>query len=170
MENQQLNDFIIVIDTREQDAYKFKGHLTIRDKLDAGDYSIKGFEHEITIERKSHSDFINSISHDRARFKRMLTKMKQFPKKFILVEASFSDIILPLASLRGGFKAKTGHVRPQAISFTKMHSNAILQTIISIMLRYDVIFFFADSKVQAEEFIYSTLKKFYKLKRSGEIE
>ena len=73
-----MNDFIIIIDTREQDEYKFKSILTVRDKLNTGDYSLRGFENDITIERKSLGDFISSISHGRDRFKSELARMKDY--------------------------------------------------------------------------------------------
>ena len=54
-------DFIIIIDTSEQDPFFSgrnapKGILTIRDNLKphGGDYSLRGFEHEIIIERKNY--------------------------------------------------------------------------------------------------------------------
>ena len=169
MKDISMNDFIIIIDTREQDEYKFKSILTVRDKLNTGDYSLRGFENDITIERKSLGDFISSISHGRDRFKSELARMKDYKYKFIIVESCLDDMLQHIEINKGHKAKKVGHIKPACKSYINMHPNAIFQTIISIMLRYSVIFFFARDKKQAEEFTYSVLKKFYTLKRNNEI-
>lgn len=47
-----LNDFTIIIDTREQQPWEFEHYSTASRKLDTGDYSIEGLENLFTIERK----------------------------------------------------------------------------------------------------------------------
>lgn len=80
--------FSCVVDTREQAPFHFLGMvddqsgkpivvpLITGQHLDTGDYSIAGLEREITIERKSVSDFAGSITHERDRFEREMERMK----------------------------------------------------------------------------------------------
>ena len=65
----------ILVDSREQrpyseDIYKPLGLKCTVKKLDIGDYSIKGKEKEVAIERKTLDDFIHSITHERERFEK----------------------------------------------------------------------------------------------------
>lgn len=168
------HDFILIVDTREQTPLFSKlpiGLTMVREKLGVGDYSIRGFTSEIVIERKSTMDFIQSISHGRDRFKNEILKMMTYKRAYIVVEDTL-DVILgkheirPAGSWRG---TKKGTVRPFATQTIMMHPNAIWGTIISINVRYGVHFFFADGKQEAERFVLSTLKKYFSLKRGGDL-
>lgn len=60
--------FILVVDTREQ--YPLfdpipKGLCIVRDTVKIGDYTVKGLEDKVAIERKMESDFFNYIGKDR---------------------------------------------------------------------------------------------------------
>lgn len=169
-EENPLSDMVIIVDTREQDPYRFKGHLTIRDNLVAGDYSIQGFEKEISIERKSITDFVGSITHGRERFKKMLYRMYDIPHRYILVEGSLDDVMKPISIKSSKVKAAKGCVRPMSEQYVNVHPNAIFQTIVSIMLRYQVIFMFARTREEAEFFVTSTFKKFMSIKREDQDE
>ena len=60
------NDFHIIIDTREQQPWSFEHHVTSNEKLDTGDYSVKGLEEILCIERKkSVSEIANNITEKR---------------------------------------------------------------------------------------------------------
>ena len=75
------SNMIVVTDTREQLPYLFPGcRLSIR-KLDAGDYSLEGYEDVISVERKSASDFFGSITQDRERFERELERLQSYKFK-----------------------------------------------------------------------------------------
>ena len=65
-----LNGETIIIDSREQKKWPFQNVKVETAKLDTGDYSLKGYEDRITIERKSKVDLIKTVTHDRERFKR----------------------------------------------------------------------------------------------------
>jgi len=164
--------FVLIVDTREQDPLfkrPQKGLVVVRDTLPVGDYSIRGFEASgITVERKSPLDFLSSISHGRERFKEMLKKMSNYERKFLVVEGTFQEVMSPIEVPKTKFM-KGGKVRPLVKTQVQMHPNAIWQTIISIMLRYNVIFFFAENRKQAEDFVLGVLRKFYRLKRESSL-
>ena len=85
------DEFNIIVDTREQNAWEFGNHTTSRVKLDTGDYSIEGLEHLLTIERKqSVSEIANNITEKR--FAPFLERMSLIPHKFMLFEFDLEDV------------------------------------------------------------------------------
>ena len=81
----------IITDTREQlnlDFSKFKDVESVRTKLDAGDYSVVGYERLISFERKSVNDLVGTLVGGHQRFLRELDRMKDYKEKYILVEHS----------------------------------------------------------------------------------
>ena len=84
---------IILIDTREKLPFQFGRDVkTVRTKLEVGDYSLKGLEHAVAIERKSLDDFIHSTIHDFPRFKKNLRTLASYEHKAIVVESSLRDV------------------------------------------------------------------------------
>jgi ERCC4-type nuclease len=95
------NNMVVVIDTREQLPYMFPGcRVSIR-KLDAGDYSLEGYEDVVSIERKSASDFFGSITQDRDRFERELERLKSYKFKALIIEDEEQNILCPEMYGRG---------------------------------------------------------------------
>lgn len=80
---------VIIQDTREQlwlDFSTFRNVEVDVHKLDAGDYSIKGYETAISFERKSVQDLVGTLVSGHERFLRELERMKPYKEKYILVE------------------------------------------------------------------------------------
>lgn len=92
----------MVIDTREQEPYSF-GCDVVRRKLEAGDYSVEGFEEQVAVERKSLADFVRTCIHDPARFARELDLLGRRSHACIVVEADLDDVLRGRAAetLRG---------------------------------------------------------------------
>lgn len=122
----------IIVDTREQDAFKFEGLQTIRKKLDAGDYSLEGFEHRVSIERKSHGDCWGSMSNGRGRFERCVKRLAQLDRAAIVIECSLSKLC----------------ERPTQIQRTTVAS--VVGGLISWSVQYSLPVFWCDNKVMAE--------------------
>ncbi len=84
--------FRIVIDTREQTPWTFlKAKVrpdTVRKMLKVGDYSVEGFEKQITIERKSLNDMFGTYSDRLAQFTRKLQEMRVYRYKVIVIECN----------------------------------------------------------------------------------
>ena len=81
----------IIEDTRETlplSFAKFKDVEVIRTKLDAGDYSIVGFQNKISFERKSVGDAVSTLIGGHQRFLRELERMKSYEERYILIEHS----------------------------------------------------------------------------------
>lgn len=84
----------IIIDTREQRPWTFSDFNceTERKGLVTGDYSLVGLEDHISIERKSFDDFLGSIGTGRDRFMREMHRLKAYPVKALIIEATYSEI------------------------------------------------------------------------------
>jgi ERCC4-type nuclease len=85
-------DVTVLVDTREQRPYSFPGFCVETGSLVTGDYSIRGFENEISIERKSFPDLLACIGGSRARFERELRRLKAYAVGIVVVEASWADL------------------------------------------------------------------------------
>jgi ERCC4-type nuclease len=90
--------FIVVKDTREQDGYFFSAFNAcagmIEEKLDTGDYSIKGMEDKICIERKGCvEELAVNLGQKKHAFLAEIDRMESFPHKFIVLEFSLEDLI-----------------------------------------------------------------------------
>lgn len=92
-----LHGYAIIQDTREQTPLDFgpTGIPSVIKKLDTGDYSATGYEKLFTIERKSADDLVNTVIHDRARFERELTRMREDGYEYVAIfcESSWMDIL-----------------------------------------------------------------------------
>lgn len=98
-------NIVAVIDTREQWPLDLTPLKTVRGTLATGDYSVRGLEHVIAIERKSLPDLIGCVGQSRARFDREIQRLLAYPCRAIVVEASWADLE------RGGWR---GRISPQA--------------------------------------------------------
>ncbi len=83
---------VIVIDSREQRAWQFENLPSEPGTLDTGDYSVKGLEHLIAVERKSLDDLLACIGRERDRFKRELQRLRAYRFRALIIEASYSDL------------------------------------------------------------------------------
>lgn len=85
-------NFTAIVDTREQTPSDLGEIPWESGSLCTGDYSIKGLEKYIRIERKSLQDLVMCVGRERDRFEREITRLKGFQHKSILVEADYSEI------------------------------------------------------------------------------
>lgn len=108
-----INPFTLIVDTREQAPWSFTGLHADSDKkfrplvvhcerkrLETGDYTIKGMESDITIERKSPADAFSTFTVDRDRFERELERMKSLKFAAVILECDWSDVTLGPVNLR----------------------------------------------------------------------
>ena len=85
---------VCLIDTREQLPLDLTPLRTEPATLPTGDYSLKGLEHHVCIERKSLDDLLGCVGRDRERFERELQRMLAYPVRVLLVESTWADIEL----------------------------------------------------------------------------
>ena len=114
----------IVIDSREQDPLPVRNAVV--DGLYTGDYSVRGFEDYITIERKSIPDLVSSVTSDRERFENECRRMKGYLFRRLLIIGSYADL------RSGNYRSRT---KPKSV----------VNTLWAWQARYDLPFVFVDT-------------------------
>ena len=84
---------VVIVDTREQLPWEFESLTTVRRALPAGDYSLEGLELQVAVDRKSLDDWVNTVVHDRIRFKKELRRLAGYQMAVIAVEANVADVL-----------------------------------------------------------------------------
>jgi ERCC4-type nuclease len=160
---------VIVIDTRENTPLFKKlpqGIMFVRDTLKTGDYSIRGFEGEVCIERKSADDFLTSITSERPRFTACLDRMLDYKYKEIIIETTL-DKVLRMCKPNGKqtkvVPTKTGP-REVWVATRDIHPNVVKGALRKFRLM-GIPYHFARSVKDAEEEVLASLKKYYQTKR-----
>ena len=82
----------VIIDSREQFPFDLTPMCSITEGLATGDYSVRGLEEVVAVERKELGDLISCIGPGRERFKRELQRMKAYPERCVVVEATWADL------------------------------------------------------------------------------
>jgi len=144
---------IIICDTREQLPYHFSDFdcNVIRAGLPIGDYSLQGFTDQVAVERKTLNDLLGSLTRGRDRFEKELSRARHYQLFAVVIEGTFNDI-------------RQGRYR------SKIHPNAVLQSIIAWTIRYNVQFIWAGDRDGGEYFTYSVLSKYlYEIDRRYKI-
>lgn len=134
--------FTILIDTREpiETAWKFPEGIAVeRLKLEEGDYTIKGFEGVVAVERKTLDDFVSSIMLDRYWNEINRSIDKGYRSFVVVVEASMMDI----QNAR-----YTSQIKPASV----------LGAISALAARYRVPVILADTRPMAAHYVYGYLK------------
>jgi ERCC4-type nuclease len=83
---------IVLVDSREQTPLPFAHFPTERATLATGDYSVKGFENDFCVERKSITDLVQSATFERERFERELVRMRGYSFRRLLIVGTLADI------------------------------------------------------------------------------
>ena len=136
----------IIQDSREQAPYafnapKYAGVSVEVGTLQTGDYSLRGLEDKVAVERKSLPDLVQCLGRERERFERELQRGAALDAFAVVVEASWSD----LAS--GNFRSR-------------IHPHAACQSVLAFMARYRVTFLFAGSRPAAEYVTWGFLRQY----------
>ena len=87
-----IQSFTAIVDTREQDPFPMGEIPFERGTLCTGDYSVKGLEKFIRLERKSLQDLVMCVARERERFEREIIRLKGFQHKAVIVEATWAEI------------------------------------------------------------------------------
>jgi ERCC4-type nuclease len=135
----------IIYDSREQHPFDFSDYdcRAALGALSSGDYSLAGFESQVAVERKSLGDLIGCLTSGRERFTRELERLRGYDSCAVVVEASWHDLA-------------SGNYR------SKLNPDSAVQSVISIMERFRMPFFFAGDRRQAEAFTYDFLRHYHR--------
>ena len=141
------NELHIVVDTREQRAFTFEGASIYEGTtveagtLATGDYSIKGLEATVAVERKSLPDLVGCLAGSRDRFVRELERSRALESFCVIVEAPWE------ALAKGEYRSQ---LLPQAAC----------QSVASFMARMQIPFWFCGSRPAAEYCCWSFLRQY----------
>ena len=82
-------NIIALVDSREQRPLNLEPLRYEAATLTTGDYTIKGLEHVVAIERKSEGDLLACVGRERERFDREIQRLMAFPVRALVVESSW---------------------------------------------------------------------------------
>lgn len=136
--------FVIVVDTREQLPFPFPdGVETVRGTLRSGDYSVKGLEDKVAVERKSLTDLYGSVTRGRERFEREIQRLSELEYAMVVIEASWVDLIR--------------NPPPR----TEVKPRSVVATIIAWEHRYGVPFHAYGPRALGARLTFRTLERFW---------
>ena len=81
-----------LVDTREKRPLDLSPLRTAAATLPTGDYSVKGLQHVIAIERKSEGDLLACVGRERARFDREVQRLLAYPVRALVVESTWEQL------------------------------------------------------------------------------
>jgi len=145
-QDELINRFQILTDTREQQPYKFPNSISVC--LPYGDYSVrydgKDFYDQIIIERKGAIAELFAFSgSSRDRFCRELEKMRDVKFKYILIEGDYLSIV---------------NDQPPGI----LPAGNVYATIFSFMIKYGITPLFFNSYQNGRNALYKILQFYVK--------
>ncbi len=131
---------IILTDSREQKPYNFSSPTEVTG-LSVGDYSVKGLEDYISIERKSSQDLLLSLTSERDRFTRELYRGRALDYFCLVLECSLSDLV-------------NGNYRSQ------MNPKSAVQSLLAFSVRFKLPIFFCENREYGARVTESLLLKY----------
>lgn len=165
-----LNPFEVVVDTREQAPYTFTGIRTdpsstrgkrsiplvvptVTATLKSGDYSIRGYETDVAIERKSLQDLFGTLAQRRKQFTAELERLNEMRFAAVVVEAGWPTILGGPVTLIGDGPHHRSQLNPKTV----------YRSVIAWNVRYErVRWWMCDSRAFAERTTFRILERWYK--------
>lgn len=155
---------ILIVDTREKTPYDFEGDDDFESiehiKLDGGDYSLKGMEHLVVIERKANADeLFNNFTQNKDRIYAEFERLRGHKIKIMMIEQSCEDVMNP----------NSYYVNKKGLNKRdfKMPVAVVASNLTTLMVEYGVQVIFAGSK--ARSMTKSILLAAYKQHRQGKL-
>lgn len=87
-----VESVVAVIDTREQLPLDLRPLQSVNGTLATGDYSVRGLENYVALERKALGDLISCVGVERERFDREVQRLLAYPVRALVVEAHWIDV------------------------------------------------------------------------------
>jgi ERCC4-type nuclease len=163
MTKKKIPNYTVIKDTREQNGWFFSPY----DKCDGmeigtlhtGDYTLKGYEEVVCVERKaSVSEIAMNLGRKKKPFQEEMERMKQFPFSFLILEFSMDDLL----------KYPEGSRVPvNSRSKVKVTGKYLLKCLIEFQIWYDTKILFCDNKQDAFLVTNSIFKRLMELFNEG---
>lgn len=150
-----MKELTVIRDTREKEPWDFSNssfvNETIIQTMTTGDYTLKGFEDLLCIERKKDiKEFAVNIVQER--FKAELERMRDFKYRFLIFEFHLKDILDFPKGLPPEVAKKT-YIKPQFL----------MKWIADIQVDYDVHVIFGQNAHDAKYVALNIMRKVYEL-------
>jgi hypothetical protein len=138
-------NYTVIKDTREKDGWFFSEY----DKCDGmeietlhtGDYTLKGFEDIVCIERKaSTSEIAMNLGRKKRPFQAEMERMKDYPFSFLVCEFSIHDLLV---------FPENSKVPQRARQHVRVTGKYLLKCLIEFQLWYDTKILFCGNKNDA---------------------
>tara|TARA_R100001377_G_C3193301_1_gene111503 strand:- start:1756 stop:2340 length:585 start_codon:yes stop_codon:yes gene_type:complete len=163
MTSKKAPNYTVIKDTREQDGWFFTSYDRCEgmevNTLHTGDYTLKGFEDVICVERKaSVSEIATNLGKKKKAFYNEMERMRDFNFRYLLLEFSALDVIdYPLSLLGEGDQElyklyKSGEIdlpdfkRFRIVEQTKISGKYLIKSLMELGIRYDINVMFCGSK------------------------
>jgi ERCC4-type nuclease len=140
-----VSDYKVIKDTREQDGWVFSPY----DKclgmeigtLHTGDYTLRGFEDVVCVERKAcASEIAMNLGKKKGAFNAEMERMKDFPFSFLICEFDMDDIL----------RYPEGSRVPRNLrAKVKVTGKYLLKCLLEFQVWYDTKIIFAGNKHNA---------------------
>jgi hypothetical protein len=137
--------FVLVIDTNETLPFFSRppaGLMVVRESLANGDYSIRGYERQVSIERKKDDIWAYCISHEETKEK--MERFREFEFAALVIEHKESELY-------------------QFQEYCTIHPERVRGALISFNVRYGVHIYCGD-RANCERWILDRLVKFWNIK------
>ena len=137
----------VVVDSREQDGYRFDNAplyantVVERGCLQTADYSLAGLTDKVGIERKSLQDAVQSLGRERDRFARELERARGLDCFALVIEADFAS--LAHHDYRG-----------------QLNAHAAVQSLAAFVARWRLPVIFAGSREGGQYAVWSILQQY----------
>ena len=134
--------FTVLVDDREKKAWDLPYKIE-RKRLKTGDYTIKGFEKVIAIEKKSGLiELLNDLANGyRPTFERFLKRLSKYPVKVIVVEDTLSELSISRALL---------HIRKKSRGKARLTSRTIYYWVSEIAVKYGIPIVFVGKRAKMD--------------------
>ena len=145
---------LVIVDTREQKPWDLShGAETVREGLKTGDYSIRGHEDRICIERKrSTGELSNNLGKDKKPFRREFERMAEFEEAHLICEFPMSNFdIFP----EGSCIPKRVH------KYLKTNGRFLKMSLFKLCEEFGVHLHFCDSKEDAADLALELLNDYW---------
>ncbi len=179
-----MNKYRVIKDTREQDGWVFSPYDQC-DGMDVGtlhtgDYTLKGFEDVVCVERKaSVSEIAINLGKKKKVFYNEMERMGDFNFRYLLLEFSALDVIdYPLSLLDEEDRElydlyKSGEIelpnfqRFKIVEQTKISGRYLIKSLMELSIRYDINVMFCGNKSGAFLICNSIFKRLNELFARG---
>ncbi len=140
-----MSKYTVIQDTREQDGWFFSPYDQCegmeRATMNTGDYTLKGYEDVVCIERKaSVAEIAMNLGRKKKPFNAEMERMKDFPFSFLILEFSMADLIqFPKGST----------VPKNARGQVRITGKYLLKSLMEFQIWYDTKILFCGNKQNA---------------------